>query len=1213
MPEYRRGVPFELWAVAIASVVVWWYTERGGGPIAWPTLGSTESSFSLAGVGTAVASFLFKALLWLLGAAVLAGLLFMLSRAYWRRQRAKQMVYHEIVLGPSDEAEPFEVMGALDAIHMMLFTRYARDAYGQDYWTFEIIRDSLGVVHFVIGGHRMRIERIEQILRSKYTNIRFIPWENEERHDFRYLQQVVLRKPFHLSTETVRDYTSSVVESIVQLLDAAEGPVHLQYHMTPLPMEKYHRAVQARVRHTEYRLRKDQAFDPAAPGVGYVEDKLQKNSLQLMGRGVYRTEIRLAANTWGDVQGVFGALSEANDQNSFRAATIFMFRGLWKHWMYNRLPSLFLFKWSVMFSFPLATIIHLPTNRLRTNSLVRSLVRRAPTPRAIPHHSDPESGIVQDTETGAYVSIPEGDRESNLLIIGSQGSGKTTDLLNVFRIDARLNSDKAVVLIDIGKDTSKRALGLVPPGRRVIYFAPGDPKCPWSINPLRAAVSDAVVADNVLEALTQVFGEDAIQSRSREFLGNAVMAIRNVEGDKGDFVSMYRLLTDSNYLRYISRNVTDPHQIQYWQHTFPASIEADKRWMTEGLSAPRNKLDEVLRNPLIRAVFESSDRHVLDMRDVIRDKTVLIVNLDKSKLGDEGTRLLGIMLIQQLWYALQAQNELEERERTRVSLILDESQNYMSDGFLDMLAEGRAYGLQTTLALRFLGELSSEKVIDGLHALVQNVIIHQFQLLREAEEFMKKFMRVYANLVQVTAQSQDMLNFGADDIMRLPKFTVICQWMVGGSVQQAFLARTINWEQFYRDDWRKHHLSRQPIVIEAEVVPDVPEDEPQIELLEKFESESGHSEQEEVVLTAGEPILITIEPEPDSVPANSMGDGHGGRVIDWEELLVATEESSGGHAAVFFIPPESAEGEPPSTEALCNALPVPGALLARKGCEGYVALLPGLDEAQAASWAQGLRLAGWRIGCVVQEEDEFVASAVNRAQMLAVAAEAVSDDGGVESGPAATDESASGNGTVEFESDGHAEVSMADVAGRMGVSVRRLESVVKRLHSKDAEVAIALRRVAESGLKGNDGIAAFERELLAAIGAETVAEAKRFTARRFKMSEEALNATLAREELDDQRFVAFARAYFKDNAGSDVALADFVAAWRERLLTEDVRFRAAQRRLSNQTSLPLKEVRAVLIAGGVHPQRIEDLAAELKLRYPNGATKDEFSKLCSGF
>lgn len=734
----------------------------------------------------------------------------------YRTNRARIIEVVEIVLGPDDETTPYEMTSALNTIHGLLFSRYAASAIGNRLFTFEIVRSKDKRVHFLIGSTDDKIKAIQDTLQAKYTNIRFEPWRGGiEDVDWAYCQQIHLQEHWKHSTLTQMDYQNSIIETIVQTMDSTDGPVHLQMLLTPM-----------HGRRTKKRLKKkaNQMDNPNEFGGGVVQTQMVRDAIQNTNSLPFRVEIRLAALNYDAIQRVFASLQEAGGENRFAAASVspnpfaFLFRPLWLRWYRRRIPSWSpappFFKSNIMFTFPLASIIHLPRVRLRINTLNRVWVRRGPAPMEVNRH--PDFALVQDVDgNGSRIGLFEGDRKFNVVMFGSQGSGKSTDFLNIASVDANFRDNqgrqKALIIIDIGKDTGKRALGMIPPDREVIWFDPSDPNCPWTINPLHLNAPADTLATNIIESMRQVFGEESIQAKSSEFLGNAIIGVKEVEGDKAELNQVYNVLTNIDYAQTIGEGVKNPHSRKYWQITFPMMLKENPRFLIEGMSAPRNKLDGLLRNSFIRAIFNNTPgRKFLDMRDVIQGRKVLICNLDKSadKLGKEGARLVGVILITLIWHALEGQNVVPEADRIPCSLMIDEAQNFLTKQFLDILAEGRAYGAQTTVAMRFLNEIPDLSVQDGLKTLAQNVFIHQFELVNESEDMMKKVMRVYANMVSPKEESQDRINFGVDDFIKLPKHHTICRWMVNGQVAQAFHAKTIRWEERYHEEWRKYHLAQ---------------------------------------------------------------------------------------------------------------------------------------------------------------------------------------------------------------------------------------------------------------------------------------------------------------------------------------------------------------------------------------------------------------------
>ncbi len=814
---HNRVSAWELWALALLGIWLQFFRGKKAAPT---TTKPTPTGHSIGIEGLHLGSSLWSGVatvLHVVGILLALGALVALAalgfRLFMRRRRLEAMVAEEIILGPDDVANPTEVVSALDGIHSSLLTRYGGAAMGQVSWTFEVIRDADGQVHFVMAAPHGWLGRIEDTWRGVYTNLRFQPWGDQPR-SWPVAQQLTLERHWRYPTRIDVTYTSSVIEMIVQAVDRAEGEVRLQWLFTPLPVGPLTAQLRGSLQQVERQARQDQQADPAHPGLGVVDRRDVSQATALLGRSAFRAEVRLAADTWQTMQQILGAISASNAENQWKPRTVVLFKGLWTRWLNLRLPSMggLGFGRVILFSKPLATLIHVPSARLRVQSLHRVLVRRGPAGPAVPR--DPRTAIMRD-ELGP-VGIPEGDRKFNTLFIGSQGGGKSTGMLQQIRVDAtwkdRQGRPKAMVLVDIGKDTAKRAMGIIPDDREVIWFDPADPACPWTLNPLAAGMHAGAMANDVLEGLTQVFGEEAIRARSREFLGNALLAVKDVHGDAADFSMVYQMLTNDDFRQDVIDRVQDPHQKDYWQVTFTQTVADNPRFVAEGLAAPRNKIDEVLRSESVREALTSSPgRQQLNLADVVYGRKVLVANLDKARLGKSGARLLGVFLITMLWHALETQTDRPENERIPTALIIDEAQNFISEGFLDILAEGRAYGAQTTLAVRFLGEILSERAILGIRTLVQNLVIFQFELREEAEDFMKRFMRTYANMISPSDEAQDNINFGADDFMRLPKHHVVCRWMVNGSPQQAFLAETIPWEPYYDEDVKVRHLAKQPV------------------------------------------------------------------------------------------------------------------------------------------------------------------------------------------------------------------------------------------------------------------------------------------------------------------------------------------------------------------------------------------------------------------
>jgi hypothetical protein len=96
----------------------------------------------------------------------------------------------------------------------------------------------------------------------------------------------------------------------------------------------------------------------------------------------------------------------------------------------------------------------------------------------------------------------------------------------------------------------------------------------------------------------------------------------------------------------------------------------------------------------------------IDLRRMMDEGRVLIVNLAKGPIGEGTSHLLGALLSTALATAALSRADTPEHERRPFYLYADEFQNYASNGFAVILSEARKYALSLTLGHQYLGQLS---------------------------------------------------------------------------------------------------------------------------------------------------------------------------------------------------------------------------------------------------------------------------------------------------------------------------------------------------------------------------------------------------------------------------------------------------------------------------------------------------------------------------
>ena len=106
-------------------------------------------------------------------------------------------------------------------------------------------------------------------------------------------------------------------------------------------------------------------------------------------------------------------------------------------------------------------------------------------------------------------------------------------------------------------------------------------------------------------------------------------------------------------------------------------------------------------NPLIRPIL-AYRRNDIDFREIVDKGKILIVNLSKGSVGEDGSALLGAMILTRLVIAGLARSELPPDRRRFFGLYADEAQSFITDSTLSLFSELRKYGIGAVWAAQYL-------------------------------------------------------------------------------------------------------------------------------------------------------------------------------------------------------------------------------------------------------------------------------------------------------------------------------------------------------------------------------------------------------------------------------------------------------------------------------------------------------------------------------
>ena len=348
-------------------------------------------------------------------------------------------------------------------------------------------------------------------------------------------------------------------------------------------------------------------------------------------------------------------------------------------------------------------------------------------------------------QAGERLGISIGDALYHTVLLGPTGAGKSTALAHLALAD--IHAGRGVLLIDPKTDLVADILARIPEQRRddVVVIDPTSSR-PVGINPLartQAARSGAsssgggvlgggaspeLVADTVLATLKGVFAE-SWGVRVEQVLSAALVTLARTPG--ATLVDLPLLLTNTAYRqRLIAASGADPLGTgQFWA-AYEALSEAQRQqWVGPVLT----RLQPFLIRPHLRATLGQAAPS-FDLGEVFTRRRIVLVSLNKGVLGAESARLLGSLLVGQLWPLILARAAVEPSRRHVVSVFIDEVQDYLSlpGSLADALAQARSLGAAFHLAHQYRGQLPPA-LKAGIDANARNKIIFSLSAADAAE------------------------------------------------------------------------------------------------------------------------------------------------------------------------------------------------------------------------------------------------------------------------------------------------------------------------------------------------------------------------------------------------------------------------------------------------------------------------------------------------
>ncbi len=362
--------------------------------------------------------------------------------------------------------------------------------------------------------------------------------------------------------------------------------------------------------------------------------------------------------------------------------------------------------------------------------------------------------------------IKTDDRRRHLYLIGKTGMGKSTVQENMIIND--IWAGRGVALVDPHGDLAEKVIQYIPKERinDVIYFNPGDMKYPIAFNVVEQVEPEVrhLVASGLIGVFQKLWAE-SWGPRLEYILRNAILAVLDYPG--ATLLAVTRMLSDKPFRKKVVNSIKDPVVKAFWANEFASY--ADK-FASEAVSPIQNKVGQFLSSALIRNIV-GQVKSSFDVREIMDEGKILIMNLSKGRIGEDNSALLGAMMITKIQLAAMSRVDIPENERRDFYLYIDEFQNFSTESFANILSEARKYRLNLIMAHQYLEQLS-DPVKAAVFGNVGTMITFRVGAT-DAEELIKEYSPT----------------FSEEDVLNLPKYEMYLKLMIDGIASDPFSAR----------------------------------------------------------------------------------------------------------------------------------------------------------------------------------------------------------------------------------------------------------------------------------------------------------------------------------------------------------------------------------------------------------------------------------------
>ena len=488
----------------------------------------------------------------------------------------------------------------------------------------------------------------------------------------------------------------------------------------------------------------------------------------------------------------------------------------------------------------LASVYHLPHTSVETPNIVWASSKTAEPPAKLPvltgempnDENISAFGLTNFRGINHQFGLLRRDRSRHVYIIGQTGAGKSGMLELLALSDIFYN--QGYCIIDPHGDFAIDNLRFIPESRvkDVVYFNPADTAFPVAFNPLE--ITDPTrkpnICSEVIGVLKRMFG-DSWGPRLEHILRYTLLAL--LDRPETTLLDISRLLTDKEFRKETLDYCKDVTVLQFWKHEFG---QWNEKQVNESIAPVLNKVGAFTANPIIRNII-GQPKSSFDIRKIMDEGKILVVNLSKGLIGEDNAGILGAFLVTKVQLAAMSRSDIPDvADRRPFYLYVDEFQNFATDSFAVILSEARKYGLNLTVANQYVAQMT-DSVRDAVFGNVGTTIS----------------FRVSADDAPILVKQFEP-TFEESDIIQLNNRHFVISMIINGEKVPAFSATTLSIPDTPKDNLdaiiahSREYYARPRLEVEAEIRETIE----QSEKYKKNLSDSGRQDEPRLVINSAE-------------------------------------------------------------------------------------------------------------------------------------------------------------------------------------------------------------------------------------------------------------------------------------------------------------------------------------------------------------------------